>query len=198
MRLLLLAAVLPLAACASDPTPTEAGEFDGVAASAPADTAEAVTGGGDGLATESPEPTERADWSGEPAVRPDGLRFVSDPTIRPALVEAFSVEPGLLERLEGDAALYDTDRVTTVGEMLAVSYQPTAANPDQRPLYLLIHRETGHAHAVLTDGGDTFYRRSYAASASDLSAEAVSWMRAQSGVDVAEQARLGDEEVPSP
>ena len=38
-------------------------------------------------------------WVGLPPVQEDGTHFVLDPSVRPTIEEAFSVEPGLMERL---------------------------------------------------------------------------------------------------
>ena len=133
-------------------------------------------------------------WAGEAPVAADGTRFVGVPTVRPRLEEAFGVEPGLLDRLLADPPLYRAAPIEAVGSMLGVTFEPTAANPDDRTLHLLVADDAGHVFALLTaPDGDTFYRASYDASAAVLPAEASAWMSRKAGVDFAAMVRTDDE-----
>ena len=111
-RLLLLALVLPLAACESPApevpgTPRAVGDLSETFVDA--DSSEPLAVDSSELAPASNEPsTDGPDWTpyealrgwvGHSPVKEDGTHFVLDPSVRPTIEEAFSVEPGLMAKL---------------------------------------------------------------------------------------------------
>lgn len=140
-----------------------------------------------------------ARWAGDQPIADDGTRFLGVPPVLARANEAFGVEPGLMDRLLGDPALYDAAPIEAVGSMLGLTFEPTAANPDNRTLHMVVADDASHVFAFLAapDGG-TFYRASYDASAAHLPAAAAAWMSRKAGIDFAAMVRENDETVLGP
>ncbi len=140
-------------------------------------------------------------WIGHPAVRDDGSQFVLQPSVRPQIEEAFEVEPGLMDRL-AQLATEPTFEITPVdfaGAAFALAFPANGAvEDDPRSLWLLVDAETGAAYAILTDGGDTFYRASHDARVDDLAPAAVAWMSDASGTPFEALARASEGAPMSP
>ena len=204
-RLPLLALTLSLAACASDSegsdAPLVAAATDPVAEDVLSETAAnaaLIT-----TTTEEPDGTPYEalrGWIGHDPVREDGTHFVLDPSVRPTLEEAFSVEPGLMDRLShlDEAPTFLAEPVDFVGGAYALAFAPSEGQDDPRSLWMVIEAETGAVYALLSDGGDTYYRASHDARIDDLRSEAIAWMEAQSGEPFAEIAQMSEAAPLSP
>ena len=125
-RPLLLALTLILAACADR--------------SAPAQTAE-------------PTPAETlSDWIGKSPVGEDGLSFVEEPSIRPALEQALSVEYGVLDKLSNldSVATYTATPVEFVGGSFVIEYTPDEAlADDDRRIWVVVNGDNGDVFTLL-------------------------------------------------
>ena len=201
MRLAPLALASVLVACGGEADSPIAVEDTDVAVTAEALAPDAATPDPGAAevdpADAGPDDVFLGSWVGELPVLDDGTHFTAVPPVRAKLEEAFSVEPGLLDRLSNldEEPYYLVTPIERAGSMLALTFVPNGRfNEDDRPLHLLVADDASHAFALLTtDAGDTFYRASYDASAEHLPAEAAAWMSEQGGVDFAEMVRLDDE-----
>ncbi len=140
-------------------------------------------------------------WVGHPAVRDDGSQFVLQPSVHLQVKEAFSVEPGLMDRLARLATepTFEITPVDFAGAAFALAFPANGAiEDDPRSLWLLIDAETGATFAILSDGGDTFYRASHDARIDDLTPTAIAWMSDASGTPFEELARMSEGAPMSP
>ncbi len=140
-------------------------------------------------------------WVGHPAVRDDGSQFVLQPSVHLQIKEAFSVEPGMMDRLTRlvTEPTFEVTPVDFAGAAFALAFPANGTvEDDPRSLWLLIDAETGEAFAILSDGSDTFYRASYDARIDDLTPEAIAWMSDASGTPFEELARMSEEAPISP
>ncbi|WP_420455907.1 hypothetical protein [Rubrivirga sp.] len=182
-RFCLLAFALALAACgdASTDGPSEKPEPSARSASEVAPGA--AVRGDDGPAGALPAEVVR-EWAGRPVVREDGANFLLQPSVQPALKEAFSVESELVAALAalGETPAYTASTVESVGDALAVTLRPDPdLTDDDRTVWLLIDTDSGEAYALLKGSGFAFYRASFGARVADLSPQAVTWVERQSG-----------------
>ncbi|PAP81515.1 hypothetical protein B1759_09380 [Rubrivirga sp. SAORIC476] len=208
-RLLLLALVLPLAACESPApevpgTPRAVGDLSETFVDA--GSSEPLAVDSSELASASNEPsTDGPDWTpyealrgwvGHSPVREDGTHFVLDPSVRPTIEEAFSVEPGLMAKLShlDTEPSYLMEPVDFAGGAFALAFASNpATNDDARSLWMLIEAETGAVFALLADDRDTYYRASYDARVADLRPEAIAWVEHASGRPFGDLARMSEE-----
>ena len=154
-RPLLLALTLILAACADR--------------SAPAQTAD-------------PTPAETlSDWIGKSPVGEDGLSFVEEPSIRPALEQALSVEYGVLDKLSNldSVATYTATPIEFVGGSFVIEYTPDEAlADDDRRIWVVVNGDNGDVFTLLRSftGGFPFYRPAVGVDREALSQETKDWV----------------------